>query len=138
MSEKYFLLLSFFLFSACAHTEMHDNHPVQNKPTNVLTLDKINDLIQDKKEVYENCTTKILQKQNKNLAKNTSLLIHLVISGNGAIASLTKEQANFKNPAVEKCYLDAIKSIQFPPTINGNDVDISYPFSFDYLFSSEN
>lgn len=130
----FFTLISFaIVLMGCTHTEIKDNRPVQSKPTNVLTLEKISEAMNEKKNEYQSCTVKTLKKQNKKLARGSSLLIHIVIAGDGHVQSIAKESANFNNAAVEKCYLDSIRSIQFLNTINGNEVDISYPFSFDYL-----
>lgn len=98
---KYYLSFSLLILLSCTRTETRNNRPVENIPSDVLTIEKIQESIHAQKKEYENCTIKTLRADKKKLPSNASLVLRAVISGDGKVQILTKEAGNFNNINVQ-------------------------------------
>jgi len=115
------------LFTSCTTIETRNNKPIPEIPSNVLTIERLDEIIKKNKNQYQNCANKILLNGDKSLPKNSIITIRMIISGNGIVKKAWKESASYKNSDLDSCAIKYISSLKFPPTLNGNELDLSYP-----------
>lgn len=67
----------------------------------------------------------------KNAVKDQSgrMTVEFAVKGDGTVTSSKLQASDLKNPALESCVVEAVKTMRFPAT-NGPDTAATFPFVF--------
>jgi TonB family protein len=70
------------------------------------------------------------QEVNAGRTKNGKIIAGFVIGSSGNASQTTIVSSSMDDPIMDRCVLDVITGIQFPPPAAGVPVTIKYPFNF--------
>lgn len=129
MTIRIFSALLLCSLAACSRTETRNNRPLPEVSDNVLNMEKVQIVVQKDLPRLKSCVKKVSLAQKKAVPKGAQIVVRMLINGSGVVKEASKDFANFKNTELDNCATEYVYSLRFPPTVNGNDVDISYPFS---------
>lgn len=96
-------------------------------PKSTIDRDGIDTALKKHKDQFLACHEIEVNAGHKN---GGNIIAGFVVAGNGNASQMTIVSSSMNDPIMDRCVLDVISGIQFPPPAGGIPVTIKYPFNF--------